>query len=248
MDEAWQRVAIACAIVVIALIVARLADRALMRHLKLDPSALTRYRVLRRSMTVTIVAIGVLSALLIIPQVRAVAGALLASSAIVGLVLGLAARSTLANFIAGILIAFTQPLRIGDEVQVDDAEGAVAEVGLTYTILRTPSGARFYVPNEKLAQDTVRNATIGRTEHMVEVDVPVPLASDLDRVIAIAEDEARTAGYEERTIARVKDFETTGEPTAVVSVETWVPAGTGAEVEADIRRAVHRRLRAEGVF
>jgi len=112
-----------------------------------------------------------------------------------------------------------------------------------------PAGARFYVPNEKLASDTIRNQTIGRTEHMVEVTVPVPLASDLDRVLAIAEDEARAAGHEEtRTIARVKDFEVTGQPTAVVTVETWAPAGQAVAVEAELRRAVHRRLRAEGVF
>ena len=249
MDDTWERIAIAGGIIVAALVAARLADRALMRHLKLPPSAMTRYRVLRRSITAGIVAVGVLSALFVIPEIRAVAGALLASSAVVGLVLGMAARSTLGNFIAGIMIAFTQPLRLGDEVQVDDAEGAVEEVGLTYTIIRTPGGARYYVPNEKLAEDTIRNQTIGRTEHMVEVSVPVPLASDLDRVLAIAEDEARAAGHEEtRTIARVKEFDVTGQPTAVVTLETWVPAGQVAAVEADLRRAVHRRLRAEGVF
>jgi len=249
MDDTWERIAIAGGIIVAALVAARLADRALMRHLKLPPSAMTRYRVLRRSITAGIVAVGVLSALFVIPEIRAVAGALLASSAVVGLVLGMAARSTLGNFIAGIMIAFTQPLRLGDEVQVDDAEGAVEEVGLTYTIIRTPGGARYYVPNEKLAEDTIRNQTIGRTEHMVEVSVPVPLASDLDRVLAIAEDEARAAGHEEtRTIARVKDFEVTGQPTAVVTLETWAPAGQAAAVEAELRRAVHRRLRAEGVF
>jgi small-conductance mechanosensitive channel len=249
MDDTWERIAIAGGIIVAALVAARLADRALTRHLKLPPSAMTRYRVLRRSITAGIVAVGVLSALFVIPEIRAVAGALLASSAVVGLVLGMAARSTLGNFIAGIMIAFTQPLRLGDEVRVDDAEGAVEEVGLTYTIIRTPGGARYYVPNEKLAEDTIRNQTIGRTEHMVEVSVPVPLASDLDRVLAIAEDEARAAGHEEtRTIARVKEFDVTGQPTAVVTLETWVPAGQVAAVEADLRRAVHRRLRAEGVF
>ncbi len=249
MDDTWQRIAIAGAIVIAALILARLVDRAIIGHLNLPPKALTRYRVLRRSITAAIVAIGVLSALFVIPEFRAVAGALLASSAVIGLILGMAARSTLANYIAGINIAFTQPLRLGDEVRVEEAEGSVEEVGLTYTIIRTPGGARYYVPNEKLASDTIRNQTIGRTEHMVEVTVPVPLASDLDRVLAIAEDEARAAGHEEtRTIARVKDFDTTGEPVAVITLETWAPAGQAAAVEADLRRAVHRRLRTEGVF
>ena len=58
------------------------------------------------------------------PQVRAIAGGLLASSAVVGLVvIGFAAQRTLANFVAGVVIAFTQPLRLGDWVEVDDVEG-----------------------------------------------------------------------------------------------------------------------------
>ena len=40
------------------------------------------------------------------------------------------------NFIAGLLIAFTQPIRIGDHVEIDDTEGVVEEIGLTYTFIR----------------------------------------------------------------------------------------------------------------
>ena len=78
---------------------------------------MTRYRVLRRSISVAMLVVGLFSALLVIPQVRAIAGGLLASSAV------LAARSSAsrpsacsANFIAGILIALTQPIRLGDRV------------------------------------------------------------------------------------------------------------------------------------
>ena len=52
------------------------------------------------------------------------------SSALVGLVVGLAAQRPLANFVAGVVIAFTQPLRLGDQVTVDDVEGIVEEIGL----------------------------------------------------------------------------------------------------------------------
>ena len=88
-----------------------------------------------------IIFVGVLSALLVVPQVRAVAAGLLASSAVVGLVVGLAAQRPLANFVAGIVIAFTQPLRLGDTVTVDDVEGVVEEIGLTYTFIKTHDNA-----------------------------------------------------------------------------------------------------------
>ena len=249
-QDSWKRAAVAGAVVLLAIVAARLVDRAIARRLRLEPEALTRYRVLRRSLTAVIVALGILSALLVVPQVRAVAGGVLASSAVVGLVIGLAAQRTLANFVAGVVIAFTQPLRLGDEVEIADASGTVEEVSLTYTTIRTPGGARFFVPNEKLASDTIRNATIAGAEHLAEVRVPVPLASDLDRVVSLVEEEARAATDsrpEARANASVTALETQAN-VAVVTVGAWVPAGQVEPLAAEIRRAVHRRLRAEGVF
>jgi small-conductance mechanosensitive channel len=249
-SELWQRLAIAGAMFVIALVAAKLVDRALTRRLTLPPEALTRYRVLRRTIMAAIVALGILSALLVIPQIRAVAGGVLASSAVVGLVVGMAARTTLANVVAGMLIAFTQPLRLGDEVTIEDASGTVEEIALTYTTISTPSGERFFVPNEKLALDTIRNATIAGSEHLAQVKVPVPLSSDLDRVVSLLEEEALAvseAASEKEPRASVTDFER-ATSTAVLTVEAWARPGQAQPVEAAIRRAVHRRLRAEGIF
>jgi small-conductance mechanosensitive channel len=162
MDELWQRVAVAGAVIVVALLVARVVDRMLAHRLELRPETLTRYRVVRRSAVATILTVGVLSALLVIPGVRAVAGTILASSAVVALIIGFAAQTTLSNFVAGLMIAFTQPLRLGDSVEVGAASGVVDEIGLTYTVILAADGARFFVPNTKLASDTIRNETVGR--------------------------------------------------------------------------------------
>ena len=99
-----------------------------------------------------------------IPQVRAVAGGLLASSAVLGLIIGFAAQRTLGNCVAGLLIAFAQPLRLGDRVIIDGDEGIVEEIGLTYTFIRTDDDDRLVIPNEKLASDTIRNSTIAEPE------------------------------------------------------------------------------------
>src|SRR4029079_3971612 len=125
----------------ITLAAARFADRRLSRR-DLPASAVTRYRVLRRSIVALIIFIGVLSALLVIPEVRAVATGILASSAIVGIVVGFAAQRTIGNFIAGLLIAFAQPLRIGDYVETEGFSGVVEEIGLTYTFIRIEDNDR----------------------------------------------------------------------------------------------------------
>src|SRR5919202_447012 len=174
----WQRLVIVGVVVVVTVVVARLIDR---------------------SIATTIIFVGLFSALLVIPQVRAVAGGILASSAVLGLVIGFASQRTIGNFVAGLLIAFTQPLRIGDLVEVDGTRGVVEEIGLTYTFIRTDDGSRLVIPNEKLASDTIRNSTIRSPEKLAEVAVQVPLSNDLDAVVAqlrelVADDVAADAG------------------------------------------------------
>jgi len=163
MNEFWQRAAVAGGVILLTLVLARLVDRMIGKRLDLRPETRTRYQVIRRSAVVTILTVGILSALLVLPPVRAVAGTILASSAVVALVVGFAAQTTLSNFVAGLFIAFTQPLRLGDEVEIGAASGVVEEIGLTYTLLRARDGARYFVPNTKLASDTIRNATFTGT-------------------------------------------------------------------------------------
>src|SRR5206468_7161726 len=154
----WHRLIVFGVVLLITVVIARLIDRRIARR-QLTPEAMTRYRVLRRSVTAAIVVVGLLSALLVIPQVRAVAGGLLASSAVVGIIVGFASQRTLGNFVAGLLIAFTQPLRLGDTVTIESTEGTVEEIGLIYTFVRVENGDRLVIPNEKLASDSIRNAT-----------------------------------------------------------------------------------------
>ena len=91
-----------------------------------------------------------------------------------GLVVGFAARQTLANGIAGILLAITQPIRIGDLVTFEDETGEVEDVRLTYTYIRLDDGRRLVVPNERLAQSSIENHTIVDPRVQVEVSVWLP--------------------------------------------------------------------------
>src|SRR5438132_10762029 len=178
----WHRLIVVGVVMFVTIVVARVIDRRIARR-DLPPEAITRYRVVRRSVTTAIVFVGLLSALLVIPQVRAVAGGLLASSAVVGIVVGFASQRPLGNFVAGLLIAFTQPLRLGDAVVVEDTAGIVEEIGLIYTFVRTENGDRLVIPNEKLASDTIRNSTIRSREKVAEISIQVPLGRDIDAIV-----------------------------------------------------------------
>jgi small-conductance mechanosensitive channel len=176
--ELWQRLLVIGIVLALTALATRVIDRRIMGTDR-SPQALTRYRVLRRSIAAVIVTIGVLSALLVIPQIRAVAGGLLASSAVLGLILGFASQRTLGNFVAGLMIAMTQPLRLGDWIEVGGSSGVVEEIGLMYTFIRAEDNSRLVIPNEKLASDTIRNSTIRSAAKFAEVSVQVPPTADL---------------------------------------------------------------------
>jgi len=233
----WHRLIVVGVVMLVTIVVARLIDRRISRR-DLPPQAITRYRVLRRSVTTTIMFVGLLSALLVIPQVRAIAGGLLASSAVIGIVVGFASQRTLGNFVAGLLIAFTQPVRLGDDVVVENIEGTVEEIGLIYTFVRTENGDRLVIPNEKLASDTIRNSTIRSREKVAEISLQVPLGQDLGAVV----DRLRTIAGDGEVF--VSDL--SGNATVVMRV----PAtdGPSAErLERELRLRAYDVLRAEGV-
>ena len=248
-DEWIERAVVAGVVLLATLIVARLVDRVISRRFELRPETLTVYRVVHRSVLAVIIGVGVLSALLVFPAVRAVAGSILASSAVIALIVGLAAQSTLANFVAGILVAFTQPLRLGDSVVVAGATGTVQQIGLTYTVIRARDGARYFVPNAKLASDTIRNATIAGAEHLVAVRVTVPLTADLDRVLAVLLEEAQRLPDDmsvREPNVQVSQLDPSG---AVVTAEVWArTAGQADELASILRRVVSERLKAEGIY
>jgi small conductance mechanosensitive channel len=234
----WHRLIVVGVVLLIAVVVARLIDRRMARR-ELTPETMTRYRVVRRSVTTVIIFIALLSALLVIPQVRAVAGGLLASSAVLGIIIGFASQRTLGNFIAGLLIAFTQPVRLGDDVVVEQTEGIVEEIGLIYTFVRTRSGDRLVIPNEKLASDTIRNSTIRSREKVAEITIQVPLGRDVGAVVE------RLRRLREGADVFVSDL--SDKATVVVRVEAEdEPAAE--RLERELRLGAYDVLRAEGVY
>ena len=232
-----------------ALVIAEVVDRALSRRGRkltvavgvgeLSPVATTRLRLVRRLIFATIVLIGIALAAAQIPTVSKLATGILASSAVLGLVVGFAARQTLANGIAGILLAITQPIRIGDIVTFEEETGEVEDVKLTYTYIRLDDGRRLIVPNERLAQSSVSNHTILDPRVQVEASVWLPADADIDRAIELIED--GQAGI----TASVAEVDKEG---VRLSATTWVgsPRERGPAA-AELRRRWLRLLRGHGL-
>lgn len=175
----------ALAIFIGALIVARIADWLIGRNTKRVASGMTRsgefsqvtvtrLRLVRRLVVATIIIVGFALALNQIDVLRPLGTALLASSAVVGIVIGFAARQTIANAVAGMMLAAVQPFRIGDVIEWQGNRGIVEDLTLTYTFVRLPSGHRLIVPNEEMAGSPLENYTIAARD--VEATATISVA------------------------------------------------------------------------
>lgn len=85
------------------------------------------------------------------------AAGIFASTAVLGLIIGFAAQNTISNIIAGILIAVTQPIKIGDRVGFEEREGRVTDITLSYTFIDPGDGSRVVIPNQMLVEGIVHN-------------------------------------------------------------------------------------------
>lgn len=135
-----------------ARVLALLVDTSFARYAteRRDPAKVRRVRtqtaMLRRLSNAAIAVFALAAALMTFPGVRAIGTSLLASAGIVGLVVGVAAQSTLANLFAGIQLAFGDMVRLGDEVVVAGDWGTVEEVTLTSVVVATWDQRRIVMP------------------------------------------------------------------------------------------------------
>jgi small conductance mechanosensitive channel len=205
---------------------------------ELSPVADTRLRFLRRMVEAAIIIVALGVAIAQFTSLDRLASTVLASSAIAAAVVGFAARQMLANAIAGMVLAVTQPLRIGDLVTFEDETGTVEDVTLTYTWLRTGADARLIIPNERLAAGILRNDSI--RSPTIALEVSVWLARDADETAALAAvsalEECRSASIAEATDTGIR-LQVAGPPVAPAQ---RIPR------EAQLRAATLRALREAG--
>lgn len=90
-------------------------------------------------------------------ELKQLAAGVLASTALVVAVVGFAAQRTLANVIAGVQIAVSQPIKIGDRIEFEECEGRITDITLSYTYIDPGDGSSVVIPNQLLTEGVVHN-------------------------------------------------------------------------------------------
>ncbi len=215
-------------------VAARMAETTLSR------AAQTRLRLVRRLIFVAILAIGAALALSRFHQFSRLATGILASSAVLGLVIGFAARQPIANMVAGILLAITQPIRVGDTVTIADSMGRVDDLTLSYTYIDTGDGRLLVVPNEQVLSAPVFNHSTGDRTAPATVSVWLPPAASLEEARRVL----KPAGATEVNVVEITPE---GVRLELKGPRDRERTRVGDE-ESDLREHAHQALRAAGLL
>ena len=147
----------------------------------LDETALP---MVNRFIRFLVVAIGVLLAL---PQLGVTIAPLLGGAGVMGLALSFAAKDTLSNLIAGVLLIMDRPFQVGDRIELWNAPretgtwGDVIEIGLRATKIRNPDNLVVVVPNNEIMQRDIINYTMSGEDIRLRIPFSVAYESDIER-------------------------------------------------------------------
>lgn len=154
----------------------------------------TQLRVLKRIVIIVVGTIALSTMLMTFPKVRQLGTTILASAGIIGIVVGMAAQRTIGTFIAGLQIAFTQPIRVDDVVIVENEWGRIEEITLTYVVVRIWDLRRLVVPITYFIEKPFQNWTrvtadiLGTIYLYVDYTVPIDaIREELGRLLKESE-------------------------------------------------------------
>tara|TARA_R110002124_G_scaffold267187_5_gene434319 strand:+ start:645 stop:1568 length:924 start_codon:yes stop_codon:yes gene_type:complete len=185
-----------------------------------------------------------------IPALDRLSTALLASVSVASIVIGLAAQSTLANFVAGLSLIFYRPFRLGDRVQINAPTGLetgiVEDVSLGYTVLQTFDNRRVIISNSVISNTVMVNLTAVHPRVMALVPVSIGYDADIDQARAIILELAAQHPLAEDIAGCPVVL--LGPSSVDLSLRVWCADSADAwSVQTDLTEQIKKRFDAEGI-
>lgn len=199
---------------------------------------LTQLQYIQRITSIVVITVTIAVILLQFPGVRDIGQGLLTSAGVAGIIIGVAAQKSIANLLAGLQIAFTQPIRLDDVVIVQGEWGRIEEITLTYVVVRIWDQRRLVVPLQFFNENSFQNWTRTTSELIgtvfVYTDYTLPVNAIRTKVDELLAENERWDG-------RVKAVQVTDAKPDVMEVRVLVSAadaGLAFDLRCDIREAL----------
>jgi small-conductance mechanosensitive channel len=188
--EVFERITLVLVIVAVGidtLRTLRLVEARFVRRVRLKSgsggrqvrAAETQYSVMHRMLNVLVVLATVGAALMVFDQVRAFGASILTSAGILGLVAGIAAQRTLQNVFAGLQLAITEPIALGDVIEVENAVGTIEEINFSFVSVRLRDLRRLILPVTYFIEKPFTNWTRTSSESLVSFSLVLSLDASL---------------------------------------------------------------------
>ena len=142
----------------------------------------TEYSVMHRMLNVLVILATVGAALMVFDEVRAFGASLLTSAGILGLVAGIAAQRTLQNVFAGLQLAITQPIALGDVIEVENVVGTIEEINFSFVSVRLRDLRRLILPVTYFLERPFTNWTRTSAESLTSFSLVLSLDASLSAI------------------------------------------------------------------
>ena len=229
-------------VVVLSLVVARLLRTNIRKMLK-DKVAVDLLNVLEKVVYYVVIVTGVIS---VLPQVGINLTGLLVAGGIVGLVIGFASQSVVANLISGLFLIFERPVKIGDQINVGDISGFVVDIRILSTIVRTYDGIYARIPNEKVFSSEITNF-VANPARRFEYTVGISYSDDAEKAITVIKNVLEEHPFVLKDPSSNIYVTDLGSSSVDIIVRAWVPSVVWYEVKSELLWKIKVELEKEGI-
>lgn len=205
----------------------------------------TRVAILGRIGVILVTMLTVALMLLSIPSIRSIGITLMASAGLAGLAVGAAAQPALKNLIAGVQLAFTEPIRIDDVLIVDGEWGKVEDIRLTYVVIALWDERRLVVPVSKFLEQPFQNWTRNSSQLLGSAFFWLDPTTDIPRLRARYEEIVRASPRWDGRGFVLQVTDTKPDAIEVRVLATAKDAPTTFDLRCDIREAMLAFIRDE---
>jgi potassium efflux system protein len=164
-----------------------------------------------------------------------------------GVGIGFGLQNIVLNFIAGIILAFEQPIHVGDVIEVDQFMGRVTEIGVRASKIMTWSGSEVIVPNGQLISNKVVNWTLTDQKRRLEINFKTAIEADPEMVIDILRETAEEHPNTLKTPLPMALFNGFGDSSLDFTLYCWVDFSISLSAKSEIAVNAHKTLAKAGI-
>lgn len=171
---------------------------------------------------------------------------LLVAGGIAGIVIGFASQSVVSNFVSGIFLIWEKPIKIGDQINIDNISGWVEDINILSTIVRTYDGLYVRIPNEKVFTSDITNY-VAHSARRFEYVIGIRYSDDAEKAVGIIknliEEEPLALKNPEPQIF----VDNLGDNSVNIVVRVWAPSNEWYGVKMKLLWRIKKELERNGI-